>query len=510
MKHQHNTEKIVSKIGGHGKYQIIITCILFVIAMGVDFSIAFMTLMTSKPYVQYGENKKEVLNYDICKNYPNFQKIKETNNWATIYDMQCDRFKTTMLQSSFLVGAVIGLICVKIFAYKYYKENLIKFFHALYCVSFLLCIINKYESTVLMTFLHGLCQVPIYLMRNSIITEYINKEQRALFQTGLFFSLIALGLLVVPLYLLVNTQDWRFIYLSVCGIQVLALLALVFYLKVNPRNYLLKGEIDNAINSAIFVAKQNKLIRDNNQDSTENPFMYTEEELKEWILDNFSDRSKLLNTMISTTTDEDELYPKIPLIEDKENSHQMTLIDVIKLTLTKKHILLFFIILLMNAMFYTILYENEKYTMEDDFGKTYVLSVASSGVLFLVTLFLMNKIGRRFTILIFLISIMFLRIGCYLMFSKIILYVQYTMYALSITLQVCTVVLVNESFDNRSRVTVQSLLLLIVKIAVSFVPLMTQSLEDDIRTIIYSCYALLFGIAIFLIKETKGLDLQDS
>ena len=127
MKDQHNTEKIIMKIGGHGKYQIIITFILFIIAMGADFSVGFLTLMTSKPLVKVDINAKpEILNYDICKNYPDFKVLKFSLNWATLYKIQCDPLKTTILQSSFLIGAVIGLICVKIFAYKFYKENLIK------------------------------------------------------------------------------------------------------------------------------------------------------------------------------------------------------------------------------------------------------------------------------------------------------------------------------------------------------------------------------------------------
>ena len=512
MKDQHNTEKIIMKIGGHGKYQIIITFILFIIAMGADFSVGFLTLMTSKPLVKVDINAKpEILNYDICKNYPDFKVLKFSLNWATLYKIQCDPLKTTILQSSFLIGAVIGLICVKIFAYKFYKENLIKFFIGLYCASFLLSIINHYESTVLMTFLHGLCQVPIFLMRNSIITEYINKEQRALFQTCLFFSVIVLGLLIIPIYSLIGqTGDWRFVYLSVSGTQMIALVALIYYLKVNPRNYLLKGEVDNAINSAIFVANQNKLIKNPNQDISVDQDKYTEEELKEWILENFSNRSKLLSTMISTTTEEDELYPKIPLIEDKEDYHQMSFIDILKLTFTQTHILLFFVILLMNAIFYTTVYENEKFTMEPDFGMSYMISVGSTAVLFFIASFLLNKIGRRFTILIFLILLMGLRVICFLKYSKIILYVQFALFSLSIALQVSTVVLVNESFDNRSRVTVQSLLLLFVKIIVSFVPSMTQYLKPPIMTAIYCCYVLLLGLVIFLIKETKGKDLKDS
>ncbi len=109
--------------------------------------------MTSKSSVRLSGNPKPViLTYEIC-NSEHYEVVKFTNNWSTLYDIRCDKLKTTIMQVSFLVGAVIGLACVKFLSYKYYKENLIKFFLGLYCVSLLLCIINKYESTVIMWFM---------------------------------------------------------------------------------------------------------------------------------------------------------------------------------------------------------------------------------------------------------------------------------------------------------------------------------------------------------------------
>lgn len=259
------TDKLITLIGGKNRYQYVLVVILIFFSIGADFPYLFMPLISSKPIVTYIDNstKEKIvthITYEICENYKNnFEVVKEKtiDNWSTYYGFYCNKLKSSLIMTSFFAGAALSLLVLQKLTI-YAKERLILIIQLVYCVSNLLLIIKSYELLIVLCFTHGFCQVSSYILKNSIFIEFLSKDKRHYFQGLLNIYSILISLVCTIVY--TNMKSWHLVYFVASLYQLIFTILLGYILVINPRFYLLKGDIKSAVESAIYIAKFNNKI----------------------------------------------------------------------------------------------------------------------------------------------------------------------------------------------------------------------------------------------------------
>jgi len=435
MKPQRKSEKIIDVIGGHGLYQILLLINFIFLTFAMDFNYGIIGFITSPPIISYLDSQNQVKEDSAdeikCKTFINI--VKYTNNWLIEFEIYCDSFKISFIQALFLAGAAIGLVLLKILTMKFYKENLIKVMQTINLLSFLLLLVKKnYWVICFFTFINGVAFVPSYILKNVIITEYVGKERRSIFQLIGFMASASVAVIIILLYELIEHGDWRNIYYGIGLYLIIPLTVMIFLLKINPRNYILKRDFENAYTNALFIAKLNGKIvntastlysenaEKNLIDLDEINETYTEKELKDWIFNyyevNNDDELKLPDpaTISQESAFESEINEKnmnAQEIENTDKPHNF-LAEVFKKFITKKYILLLLIVLSSNFVFTTSLLENGKFVIQPDFKLAFLVITGCIYVSFFLSSFLMNIkfLGRKYTNIIFVLICLTLRI----------------------------------------------------------------------------------------------------
>lgn len=317
-----NTELLLDKIGGKGKYQIIVSLLLLICGIGTDFCLVFLTLQVSFPIgyykisdINYQNNVNININnsytYSLIEtiDYNNIVKLNETyyikgevtydfcekaggakniiidnqlsvHNWEYDYSLHCDKFHNMLLSNTLFIGSLLGLIILQLATnnrlnYLFnryinnrlripisinliYKENLIKLFVLMFSFSMLLILINSYYITLLMSIIHGTCFISIFILRSSIIIEMTSKNYRSYFISFQILSSIIIGT-ACPLLYKDKSINLRHIYLYLGLLLFVNFIFLHLILKVNPRSLIINNSIDEAIKSAIYIGEVNNV-----------------------------------------------------------------------------------------------------------------------------------------------------------------------------------------------------------------------------------------------------------
>ena len=109
-----------------------------------------------------------------------------------------------------------------------------------------------------MIFVHGLCHLSIFLLRSSIICNITDKASRNGFLTIQVLSGIFVGCIVPFIYS--NSFDWRTVYTIISICLVIVFIILLIVMKDNPADLIVKGDIDEAIESAVYIGVYNDKI----------------------------------------------------------------------------------------------------------------------------------------------------------------------------------------------------------------------------------------------------------
>lgn len=273
-------ELLIEKIGGHNKYQIILSIILTISGMFNDFTVLFLTFMVSPPIVNYvnKENKEitEPINSIICKGKYEINEAKSNHNWSYAFKIYCESSYLTILQTSLLFGSLIGLICLRFFLSNKDKTILSKAANCLFTVTTCLVFFKDYWTTVVMTMLHGMCHITNFITRTTIIAEITDKNYRSYFISFQIFSGIVMGLSTPFLY---NSNiNWIYIYAAAIILNSVNTVLLFIFLKTTPTFKILNGDLKGTVETSLYIAKMNNKIEDSNYD-------YTSRELYNSLLD---------------------------------------------------------------------------------------------------------------------------------------------------------------------------------------------------------------------------------
>lgn len=502
MTKKKSTETLLDKIGGKGKYQLIITSILFFMNLAGNFVVEISPLMSSKPKVEftdeYGKYHNTTLTYDICRDY-NWSITKSDNNWAFKYVYFCDKLKTSIMDCSFLVGNVIGLLILK-FLTEYSKESLLKVIQLINSLTFLLSLFDTYETTIFMNLMFGSTYFSTYVIKNSILTDLADKSIRSKLFSFLFFSKVLLSLFTPTLYSTINSIEWKYLYLIVFGFNVLISIIIIYYVHDNPRNNINKNEQEEAIKNSIFIAEQNGKIKETPEATSLNDInetlnikiddKMTREELRDWIINHYF-------------KEDDKEDSKITIIEDVSPSTK------VKNRLIS-HIIIGVLMSFLSLSLYLTYYEKKKFTKQENFNLIYTISVCVGGILFIPFNFIVDsRIGRKGTMLILCILAICPRFISNLIFSETHMIAFFMMFAVTFVTPVFFHIFFAESFTNQERITVYSLLSLCSRVAVIGVPYLVEYLSDLVFSIVFCTLIVGQVVCVLLSKETRGQDLKD-
>src|SRR5690348_17031302 len=109
---KHYGDFLIEKLGGHHKYQILLTVNLFIIGFCADFNSLYPILMFTQPMVKYYDHGKEIisqLNYTICEQYPDYIILENQSKkgWVTELGINCSKFDNSLLIEAIAIGGLL-------------------------------------------------------------------------------------------------------------------------------------------------------------------------------------------------------------------------------------------------------------------------------------------------------------------------------------------------------------------------------------------------------------------
>jgi hypothetical protein len=262
-------EILIEKIGGHNKYQIILSVILTISGMFNDFTVLLLTYMVSPPiadYVNSDNNKVTEPLYDqVCNQKYEINEDRTNHNWSYEFKLYCDSsLYLTLLQTSLLFGSLIGLILLRFLLANYDKTKLSKAANSLFTITTCLIFFKNYWVTIIMTMLHGICHIINFITRTTIIAELTDKNYRSYFISFQFFSGIVMGLMSPFIY---NSNiNWLISYGSVMILNTINSVFLFVYLSTTPIFTILNNDLKNTIQVSLYIAKINNKIEEDKFD----------------------------------------------------------------------------------------------------------------------------------------------------------------------------------------------------------------------------------------------------
>lgn len=519
-----NTEALLEKIGSNGKYQIIISLLLFIGGLGNDFTVLMMSFLTTPPKGYYKLNGEisGLVDFDrvtcdkVQDNHDLLFKDKEhsVENWSYEFDLYCQDYKVMIIQFAVFAGYVLGLVLIK-FLSRYNKENITKIILAMFYITTSLVFIGNYAVIVIMTLLHGICHVSNFLLRSTIITEATGKKNRSYHISFQIMTGIVMGIVCPFMYQ--SGIHYRYFYLGMIILQIINFVLLVFFLKVNPRFLVLVGEIDEAIISSLYIAKMNnKLTKDyriststvdeafSNSESITKLNIYSGDQLEKWIRESFQyseSTGEVCITVINESLEPEQAIQQDNIVVPIETDTSTELKNYLYLTVSQ---ICFSYILYINV-FEVNLFGNER-----DFELWISVSYAISFSLFCIFSFIMNtKLGRKGTFIISVVVCLILRLTCSAILMKFPIYLYAIMRSFSNATQIPMTTLLQESFTNKARVSLYTNISLIVQILVLLVPIFNNIISLMARDILYMIFCAISIVIICFAKETSKMDLKD-
>lgn len=471
-----NTESILELIGCHHRYQIVISLILVIIGLFIDMTINNLSINLTNPIVNYykeGQLVEEKLNDYICKNEDFTINYNKSNiNWIIDFEIWCDKTAIAFVTSFFYAGEFLGTLILFIFKDRE-KEFLLKIFGFTYSLITIVLVIKNYYVLLLFNLIQGICQAPILLLRNSIITEITCTQYRSHFLNIQFLSSV-----LTPLYCVLMLQtklDWRFTYIVSGSVGLLFTLTASFILVTNPRYLMIKGDVDGATDNAEFIRSFNK-IGNSNEISDLND-----------ILNPRTSRISMPNSL-SVASLGKETYP------------------------TKMFLFNILMLLSVGVLCWSfVMVEMKEFTNDKNYGIGIIIGSLGTVIFFVFAGFLMNTklFGRKYTYILIATIIIILRL-LKLIFGIYNLIVFIFILMCSVVLQLPQHTITLESFSNKARVKYYSILYLLSKIPTMFAP----SIYEFVSGVWYNVIIIILmltGISfiLFAVEETNNKELED-
>lgn len=491
IKSQENSELIVNslkannlgdllleKIGGHGKYQILLTINLFFIGIFIDYYLYYTNYMATVPKVDFivdGITFTSTLNDTICEKYLFTIRDDSIDSWVKDKNICCNKLLKSFVGESFFFGCLIGSLLVKFIKNLGHKNGMIICCLSICLFSCFLLFQNFYLNLVV-NFFFGIANVNVFMIKNTTMTELTDKKYRSFFMYSQFASSIA-SLLIYYILFKKNIK-WIYIY-SANAIFLLIFTIINFYFAVeNPRFLLEKKDDEKLIKCVNCINQYNKTFNSFNQND----------------LDELRDNK---DSLINVISDEN-------LIQGIENFTETSEEKNKKLKKLIYFIFTFFIyVLIISATGYEM-----KNYLNEITNSAYYIANCSLFFTFFVSSAMMNIsfLGRKFTLII--ISIINFTLRTVKIFTgSIYLYlsIKMTLYSAQVPFHT----LITESFSTKERLRNYGILFLFSKLTSLLPPILIEYLSSTNYDIFLSTIGFLLICLLFFSEETLGKHLND-
>ena len=492
-------ESLINNIGSKGKYQNLLSFLFVLIGMAIDFSILYATMMISPPQGYYKDpmtniQTEGIFDNDFCSKFNNdYDNLtvsfeKSSNNWAIKYRLYCDKFNSSLYLLCLIFGYFSGLLLINLLG-NVKRENILKALIIVFCLSCFLIYIESFIALLFMIFVHGLCHLSIFLLRSSIICNITDKASRNGFLTIQVLSGIFVGCIVPFIYS--NSFDWRTVYTIISICLVIVFIILLIVMKDNPADLIVKGDIDEAIESAVYIGVFNDKIIDNMQSDTlilsnikldpneENTQIVTDQDLRNWMKKDFSNMENELNHVEVNSDDTDtSSYPNSKIIS------------------------LSVLIFCFSFILYINTFEVYNYTNNTNFDILYMISMVIALVLF----FAFNVVVRfkilaknRMIFLSLLVCLILRLVPLIKNSSFLAIYITQRAFINSTQLPLHS--LIKKIFSDHSKLFTYTLITLIIQIVLCSVPFILLYLPNLIINIIYVSLCIIAIVFTFLSSQ---------
>jgi len=247
-------ENIIKSVGGHGKYQLTVSILLFLIGVCADFYYFYVSLMETPPFVEYYDGHNYVIeqsNYQICqKPFIIVENISKMT-WVYEYNIFCIKWKVSLIGYSICFGAMFGCYIIKFLQRRGQKICFI-FVSFLIILATPLIFIKKFYVLLMCNFLFGFGYISIMILRNSIMTEITDLKYRSFFIN----ANISTGILSAIIYYFIFSMDLRWDIVYSVNALSLAFFVVIFWRVVDdsPCYFYMKNDKFNLIRSVRYIA----------------------------------------------------------------------------------------------------------------------------------------------------------------------------------------------------------------------------------------------------------------
>jgi hypothetical protein len=251
-------DQIIEKIGGHGRYQILVVTMICLIAMVNGFFYFYFTLMETPPVVRVFEDGKEShknFDYSMCGTSYEINTELTKHTFVYVFDLYCDKVIVSMLGVLLGLGCLTGTILIK-FIQHWGVRKLILISTIGHCIATGLLYFINTPLLMISIFIYGVSYMIISMLKTTIITEITDSKYRSYFMNGQFSSAILTGLIYY--FTFDRDYDWRWVYLSSLIFMLMMSILFFFFSVESPRFYLNMNDKDNLVNSMLYISKINK------------------------------------------------------------------------------------------------------------------------------------------------------------------------------------------------------------------------------------------------------------
>lgn len=389
-------DELLSKIGGSGKYQKIVTVLFFFIGLCIDFIIILLSFSLTPPSISFKDNKlnseiTKPLTNDYCYVYEGnipFSLNKNYDSFNNYFQLYCDKTKSFLILFFLFFGYFIGTIFLFLIG-KSRKDIILKLFCIIFSLCTLLIFIQNIWAIYVMIFFHSFCQVIIFLTKLSILNEIIEIEKREYYIFSQLISGVIIGFFIPFLFNLILTYSkLQILYLIFSGINLFFGIILCYFLKSSPKQEIISGNIQSAINSSINIAQiNNKIVTEEDKliisyENQQNQFKIgreriSENELSNWIKLNFN--GKFCENDIYyeeiVNNDEDESKSNSDEVLSSEIIYSNSPNEVEEKIIKKNYFFILIIMIGFKILLYINVYEVIYYIYEENFKMSFCFSM---------------------------------------------------------------------------------------------------------------------------------------
>lgn len=527
-----NTEKILEKIGGNHKYQLVCALAIAWIALFTQFCEYNIPILTTPPVVTVYDKsgnliKKDTqLKYEWC-NSDEFSFTVNTEKsykgWSYQLGFYCDSIKNTVINDSVFTGEVIGIILMQVYFHYKSREFSIKVGSILLSLSCLLMFVENFYSYMMMAVLFGVAHILVFISKNSLFAEIACKNSRSkyLFMIAIPFYIVAS---LIP-FISGFDMDWKFSYYIVMGGCLTIFIIFVFFLVTSPRYLLIHDRLDDANTNSIKIAKFNNMYAESDKEEKEKEIIDLNLKIYNHIHE-ISKKGEIEDETIYETSEAEEITVSDNQANNKINDTagqlKSNLLQNTANQETKKKdsslSLLAFINLSVYFVFASSLMffnsnEIKFYKYNDNF-QIIASTTALSGIpLAFLLSYTMNikALGRKGNLFI---------LNAILIITRVIMLFGTDHDSLSfynfLIQKVCTGIaiypsttLIAESISNKDRVKLFSRSFFFSKLLHFAVPALIENSSDLVVSICFIAFAFVVVTTLYFIKETHDKEMDD-